>query len=276
MIVTNMKNEYTIFQIDAFTDSLFKGNPAAVVPWEGDWLPDSKLIDLAAENNLSETAFFRSRKEKGEYDLRWFTPGVEVDLCGHATLATAFAIYEVLEDRSDVPSLKFHTKSGILEVFRENGKYYLDFPARRPVRTEYSPDDVASCFNIKAKEILKARDIVFVFEKESDVRDLIPNHEALKNLPFFAAIVTAPADSGKSYDFVSRFFAPAKGVPEDPVTGSSHCTLIPFWSEKFGKKELNAYQASARGGHLVCENKGERVRIGGNCKLYLKGSFYME
>lgn len=272
----NMKTEYTIFQIDAFTDSLFKGNPAAVVPWDGEWLPDSRLIDLAAENNLSETAFFRSRKEKGEYDLRWFTPSVEVDLCGHATLATAFAIYECLENTSDATSLKFYTKSGILEVFWQNGKYYLDFPARPPIKTEYSPEDVSSCFNIKAKEVLKARDILFVFEKESDVRDLVPNHEALKNLPFFAAIVTAPADSGKAYDFVSRFFAPAKGVPEDPVTGSSHCTLIPYWSEKLGKKELNAYQASVRGGHLVCENRGERVRIGGNCKLYSKGLFYLE
>ncbi|TGL60970.1 PhzF family phenazine biosynthesis protein [Leptospira sarikeiensis] len=271
-----MKQEYTIFQVDAFTDSLFKGNPAAVVPWEGEWLPDTKLIELAAENNLSETAFYRPRKEPGEYDLRWFTPGVEVDLCGHATLATSFALYELLEKEEETPSLKFHTKSGLLEVFREDGKYYLDFPSRPPVNTEYSPEDFLDCFDLKAKEILKARDIVFVFEKESEIRNLIPNHEALKKIPFFAAIVTAPADPGKPYDFVSRFFAPAKGVPEDPVTGSSHCTLIPYWSKKLVKKNLNAYQASPRGGHLICEDREDRVRIGGTCKLYLKGSFYLE
>ncbi|TGK07053.1 PhzF family phenazine biosynthesis protein [Leptospira semungkisensis] len=272
-----MIEEYKIYQIDAFADSLFKGNPAAVVPWKGEWLSDTVLLQIAAENNLSETAFYRSNGKPGEFDLRWFTPGVEVDLCGHATLASAFAIYELEEGANTLPSsLRFHTKSGILEVFREKDLYYLDFPSRAPVVLEQSLHDFAECFDILPRQVWKARDILFLFEKESDVRNLVPNFEKIKELPYFAAIVTAPADAGKPYDFVSRFFAPAKGVPEDPVTGSAHCTLIPYWSNRIGKKYLRAYQASKRGGHLLCEDRGERVRIGGTCKLYLKGSFYLE
>ncbi len=271
-----MKREYTIYQIDAFTDSLFGGNPAAVVPWEGDWLSDSILQQLAAENNLSETAFFRSKEKPGEYDLRWFTPGVEVDLCGHATLATAYAVYELgASGNVETESLRFYTKSGLLEVFKNKDTYYLDFPSRAPIPLQQKLD-VSSCFNIAPIQVQQARDILFIYEKESDVANLIPNFEKIKDLPFFALIATAPAEPGKPYDFVSRFFAPAKGVLEDPVTGSSHCTLIPYWSSRFGKKELQAYQTSARGGKLLCEDRGERVRIGGNCKLYMKGQFYLE
>ncbi|TGK03042.1 PhzF family phenazine biosynthesis protein [Leptospira langatensis] len=272
-----MKEEYKIYQIDAFADSLFKGNPAAVVPWKGEWPSDSLLLQLAAENNLSETAFYRPNGKSGEFDLRWFTPGVEVDLCGHATLASAFVIYELEEGAETLPtSLRFHTKSGILQVFKEKGIYYLDFPSRAPVVLDQSVKDFGECFGKLPKQVLAARDIVFLFEKESDVQDLVPNFEKIKELPYFAAIVTAPADPGKPYDFVSRFFAPAKGVPEDPVTGSAHCTLIPYWSERLGKKNLKAYQTSKRGGHLLCEDLGERVRIGGTCKLYMKGNFYLE
>ncbi|EPG65007.1 PhzF family phenazine biosynthesis protein [Leptospira wolffii] len=271
-----MKEEYDIYQIDAFTDSLFAGNPAAVVSLKGEWLPDSVLLNIAAENNLSETAFFRSRNEPGEYDLRWFTPGVEVDLCGHATLATAFAIYELSAGgKCDTDSVRFHTASGVLEVFRDKDTYFLDFPSRAPKVSKHALD-LSAYFNIRPSFVEEARDILFVFEKESDIRNLIPNHDAIRTLPFFAAIVTAPADPDKPYDFVSRFFAPAKGVPEDPVTGSAHCTLIPYWASRLQKKNLVAYQASQRGGVLLCEDRGERVRIGGKARLFLEGKIRLE
>lgn len=271
-----MKKQYDIYQVDAFTETLFKGNPAAVVPLEGDWPEDSLLLDLAGENNLSETAYFRPREEKNEFDLRWFTPGVEVDLCGHATLATAHIVFEFgIGIAPGSEFLRFHTKSGVLEVFKEKDTYYLDFPSRQPIALEKELD-VSSCFSIAPTELKQARDLLCLFEKESEVRDLVPNFSEISALPFFAAIVTAPADPGKPYDFVSRFFAPAKGVPEDPVTGSAHCTLIPYWSERLQKKNLTAYQASKRGGFLFCEDRKDRVAIGGKCRLYLEGKFQID
>nr|WP_198014421.1 PhzF family phenazine biosynthesis protein [Leptospira fainei] len=268
---------YEIFQIDAFADRLFRGNPAAVIPWKGDWPNDQLLIQIASENNLSETAFFRRTKKEDEFELRWFTPEVEVDLCGHATLATAAVIFDYGMDieTGNRSVLHFHSKSGILEVGKEDELLYLNFPSLPPKSLDVNPE-LLKCFSIKPQSLLQARDAVFVFESEEEVRQLEPDFDAIKRIPFFAAIATAPSASGKEYDFVSRFFAPAKGVQEDPVTGSAHCTLVPYWSKRLQKKNLSAFQVSKRGGHLICEDRGERVRIGGKCVLYLKGNFYLE
>ncbi|EQA35329.1 phenazine biosynthesis protein, PhzF family [Leptospira inadai serovar Lyme str. 10] len=270
------KIAYEIFQVDAFADRLFHGNPAAVIPWKGEWPSDRLMIQIAAENNLSETAFFRPTEKEGEFELRWFTPEVEVALCGHATLATAAVIFEYgsdlkIENRS---ILLFHSKSGVLEVEKENETLYLNFPSIPPSSLDVN-QELLKCFSIKPQYLFQARDAVFVFEREEEVRELEPDFEAIKRIPFFAVIATAPSAPGKEYDFVSRFFAPAKGVPEDPVTGSAHCTLIPYWSKRLQKKNLSAFQVSKRGGHLICEDRGDRVRIGGGCVLYLKGNFFL-
>ncbi|PJZ70970.1 isomerase [Leptospira perolatii] len=274
------RKSYRIFQIDAFTDVLFKGNPAAVVPWSGEWLPDKILIQIAAENNLAETAFFRPRALPGEYDLRWFTPKVEVDLCGHATLATAYSIFECGADQegqdfvSQIDTLRFFTKSGIMQVRQKGEMLYLDFPSYKTQEMQIS-DLMLDCFESRPREVLESRSAVFIFKDETELRNLKPNFEAIKNIPFPSIIATAPADSKNEYDFVSRYFAPAKGIPEDPVTGSAHCTLIPLWSKRLGKSKLLAFQASERGGLLICEDLGERVSIGGSCAFYLKGEFYL-
>jgi predicted PhzF superfamily epimerase YddE/YHI9 len=251
-----------IYQVDAFTKEVFKGNPAAVCPLT-EWLPSETMHKIALENNLSETAFFV--KNGDVYEIRWFTPTFEIDLCGHATLASAFVIFNVLNLETD--EIKFHShKSGALSVEKNGDVLTLDFPVR-PV----SPVD--------APAGLKARDYFLVYETEQEVLDLKPDFSALHKIAAFLKIdahgfiVTAPGDSS---DFVSRFFAPEVGVFEDPVTGSSHCNLIPYWAEKLGKTELFARQVSARGGELFCELAGDRVKIGGNAVLYLKGEIYVE
>jgi PhzF family phenazine biosynthesis protein len=250
------------FQIDAFTDQVFKGNPAAVCPLET-WLNDELLKSIANENNLSETAFFV--KEGEAYHIRWFTPArVEIDLCGHATIASAFVIFNNYE--KDKQELTFTSKSGPLKVFKKDGLLYLDFPARMPEATSV-PEGLLNAFNIKPKEVLKSRDYFLVFEKEDDVFSLKPDFYLLKKLDT-KIIATAP---GKKYDFVSRFFAPSVGIDEDPVTGSAHCSLIPYWSKKLNKEKINAFQASERSGKLYCVNREERVLIGGNCVQFLKG-----
>jgi PhzF family phenazine biosynthesis protein len=255
-----------IYQIDAFTTKVFAGNPAAVVPL-GAWLPDETMLAIAAENNLAETAFFVPG-ENG-FDLKWFTPTIEMDLCGHATLATAHLIFDVLG--TDQTTLRFQTRSGELTVEKVNGRYVLDFPSRPGVPAE-APPGLIEAVGLEPNEVLKSRDYMLVYESEADIRAIRPNFEALARIDTHAVIVTAKGDEA---DFVSRFFAPEVGVPEDPVTGSAHCTLIPYWAEKLGKNELFAKQVSWRGGELFCEFAGDRVKIGGDAVLFMKGEMYV-
>jgi PhzF family phenazine biosynthesis protein len=255
-----------IYQVDAFTDKVFSGNPAAVVPLEK-WLPDDVMLSIANENNLAETAFFVGKD--GRYDLRWFTPTVEMDLCGHATLGSAYVLYELLGETADI--LRFQTKSGELTVEKSGGLLVLDFPSR-PAVAAGTPEGLVEAIGREPKEVLRSRDYLMVYESEDDVRAIQPDFAALLKINTHAVIVTA---KGTGCDFVSRFFAPEVGVFEDPVTGSAHCTLIPYWAEKLGKTELFARQVSQRGGELTCELVGDRVRIGGSAALYLKGEIYV-
>jgi PhzF family phenazine biosynthesis protein len=258
-----------LFQVDAFTDRPFAGNPAAVCPLEA-WLPDELLQAVAAENNLSETAFF-VRRPDGDFDLRWFTPAVEVDLCGHATLASAFVLFDRIAPERE--RVRFHTKSGPLEVMRDGARrLVLDLPSRPP-RPCPAPPNIASALGAAPKETLRARDLVCVLERAEDVRNLAPDMPKIAAIPdTFAVIVTGRGTGEDSdVDFVSRFFAPAKGVPEDPVTGSAHATLVPFWADRLGKRELRARQVSARGGELGCALEGQRVRLSGNAVLVIEG-----
>ena len=256
-----------IFQVDAFSKEPFHGNPAAIVPLDA-WLPAATMQNIALENNLAETAFFV--REGNGYGLRWFTPTVEMDLCGHATLASAHVLYEVLGETTDV--LRFHTKSGELTVAREGDRLVLDFPAR-PATISEAPTRLIEAIGRQPREILRARDYLLVYDTEDDILAIDPDFNALAKIKTHAVIVTA---KGKESDFVSRFFAPEVGVNEDPVTGSAHCTLIPYWAEKLGKTELYARQLSARGGELFCELLGDRVKIGGNAVLYLRGEIFIE
>ncbi len=254
------------YQVDAFADRVFAGNPAAVCPLS-EWLPEGTLQSIAMENNLAETAFFV--KEGDDYRLRWFTPAVEIDLCGHATLASAFILMEHLGHRSE--SISFHTLSGVLSVTRANNLYTLDFPARPPRRAELTKK-IVSAIGTEPAEFWQARDIMAVFDHESQVRAIIPNMNLLAQMESFALIVTAP---GKDCDFVSRFFAPGSGIPEDPATGSSHCTLVPYWAEKLGTSKLHARQLSQRGGELWCEMQGQRVKISGRAVLFATGEIHL-
>lgn len=265
-----------LYQVDAFTDKRFHGNPAAICPLE-QWLPDSVLQAIAAENNLSETAFYvRSNEHSASgadspVRLRWFTPAVEIDLCGHATLATALVMLDVRKEISG-ELVEFETRSGTLVVHRDGDRYAMDFPARPPAPCDAHPH-LAAALGATPSEVLDARDYLCVFPGEADVRALTPDMAKLATLDRFGMIVTAP---GSNCDFVSRFFAPAKGVPEDPVTGSSHCTLIPYWAKRLGKNWMHARQVSARGGELWCEMRGDRVRIAGHGVLYLEGEIEID
>jgi PhzF family phenazine biosynthesis protein len=254
--------EIRYYQIDAFTDRLFAGNPAGVCLLDA-WPEEHLLQSIAAENNLSETAFLV--RAGGLYELRWFTPKAEVDLCGHATLASAFAIFEM--EKSDAPKVEFRTKSGLLSVEREGDLIVMDFPARPPEPCE-PPPDIASILGLPPFQVMKARDLLAVYEEEDQVRNLTPDFTKVAALDYLGVIVTAP---GKKSDFVSRFFAPRVGVPEDPVTGSAHCTLIPYWSRRLARKQLRALQLSERGGELFCFDRDERVAIGGRAVIYLSG-----
>ena len=251
-----------VYQVDAFTSRVFSGNPAAVCPLE-QWLPDEQMQAIAGENNLSETAFFV--READGYRLRWFTPKVEIDLCGHATLASAFVIFNELDPSAN--SVRFETKSGMLAVTRDGDLLSLDFPARPPAVCEVHPQ-LARALGGRPEMILAARDYLAIYGSEEEVRGLRPDMQMLMQVDRFAVIVTAP---GTEFDFVSRFFAPAKGVPEDPVTGSAHCTRIPYWANLLSKKRLHAYQASPRGGELWCEDRGERVTMSGKAVRFLQG-----
>lgn len=255
-----------VYQVDAFAGRVFTGNPAAVCPLEK-WLPDEQMQAIASENNLADTAFFVPNGDG--YHLRWFTPAVEVDLCGHATLASAFVILNEFTPTSQ--SVRFQTKSGTLTVTRDGDLLSLDFPARPAEKCEVHPGLVAALGG-NPQTILAARDYLVVYATEDEVRALMPDMDALRKADRFGVIATAP---GKQVDFVSRFFAPAQGVPEDPATGSAHCTLTPYWSKRLGKKQLHAYQASARGGELWCEDQGERVKISGKAVQFLQGTIYL-
>ena len=254
-----------VYQVDAFTAKLFSGNPAAVCLLEN-WLDDATLQAIAAENNLSETAFL---VRKGPIvELRWFTPRIEVALCGHATLAAAYVLFVCKDWRED--SIRFVTRrSGDLIVTRKNDFLEMDFPARPP-RAEKVPPGLAAALGVKPAGIFHSEeDRLVLLASEKAVRDVVPDFTALEKIPCRGVIVTA---SGEHSDFVSRFFAPLVGVPEDPVTGSAHSVLIPFWSDKLRKKDLHALQVSVRGGELFCRHLGDRVKIAGRAILYLEGT----
>jgi len=253
-----------LYWVDAFTDRTFGGNPAAVVPLEA-WPEDALLQRIANENGLSETAFF-VRKGPARASLRWFTPMVEIDLCGHATLATAHVLFHEL-GQVDSPVI-FETKSGPLSVARHGRLIELDFPAR-PARPAEPTDVLLRGLGRRPQQVLRSERMwLCVYEGEADVAGLAPDHAALAPASPGRIIVTAP---GKDCDFVSRFFAPDAGIAEDPVTGSAHCTLVPYWAARTGKKSFYARQLSRRAGELWCELEGDRVRMAGHCALYLKG-----
>ncbi len=252
-----------IYQIDAFTDERFRGNPAAVCILDG-WLPDKTLQEIAAENNLAETAFVLSKNRNIE--LRWFTPAVEVDLCGHATLATAYTFKEHLNYKED--EISFKTKSGLLKVIYGGDMMSMIFPRRAAVPFQ-SDKEVAAALRAHPTEVLKSRDLMAVFDSEDAVRAIDPDFEKIRRLECLGVIVTAP---GRNSDFVSRFFAPQAGINEDPVTGSAHTTLIPYWSGRLRKKQLSAFQISQRGGKLFCEDLVDKVKISGKAVTYLTGS----
>jgi PhzF family phenazine biosynthesis protein len=252
-----------MYQVDAFSGQVFAGNPAAICPLT-EWLPDATMQAIAAENNLSETAFF-VRRPDGRYDLRWFTPAVEVDLCGHATLASAWLLFNELGAKDNF--LHFETKSGELVVERRGELLAMNFPARPPQRVTPC-DGLLAALGGEPQAVLAARDYLVVYGTEKEVRALKPDMAGLMNIDRFAVIVTAQGDK---CDFVSRFFAPAKGVPEDPVTGSAHSTLIPYWSGELKKDLMHARQVSARGGELFCQMMGDRVEMVGRGALFLKG-----
>ena len=255
-----------IYQVDAFTDKLFGGNPAAVCPLEK-WLDAELMQKIAAENNLSETAFL---VKKGEgFDLRWFTPKIEVDLCGHATLATAHVIFNHLD--YDEKQITFSSASGELRVTTENGVLTMDFPSTPPSPVEIT-EELIQGLGARPKEVYKSRDYLALFESEDDILSIEPNFDILGKLDCLGIIVTA---KGENSDYVSRVFAPAAGINEDPVTGSSQTTLIPFWAEKLEKNVFHAFQLSKRKGELFCELSGDRVKIGGHAVTFLEGEIVL-
>jgi PhzF family phenazine biosynthesis protein len=260
--------EIRIYQIDAFTGHPFGGNPAAVCPLES-WPDDALMQEIAAENNLAETAFF-VRSGNG-YHLRWFTPEIEIDLCGHATLATAHVLFHHLGHAGD--TISFSSMSGPLSVRKKDGRIELDFPARDPIPSTLPPI-IAEGIGVEPLEVLKARDYVLLLRDEAEVRALTPNRQLLDriNIDPGGIIVTAP---GHRTDFVSRFFTPQAAIFEDPVTGSAHCSLVPYWARKLGKTVLVAEQVSRRGGTLWCELTGDRVLMAGEAVTYLEGKVFV-
>lgn len=253
------------YQVDAFADNVFEGNPAAVIHLT-EWLPESTMQNIAMENNLSETAFF-IRKED-HFHIRWFTPTSEVDLCGHATLASAFVIYNFIEKFDEI---KFESRSGDLFVKRTDPFFTLNFPVKNP--KPINPDHkLIELFTVKPVEVLFDKSLLIVFEKEDDVVNMNFEIRKLLNFKTHGAIITAP---GNQVDFVSRFFAPDVGIDEDPVTGYAHTILTPYWSKKLNKKRLNAVQVSKRKGKLICEIDNDRVYISGNAVLYSKSEIYI-
>ncbi len=255
----------TIYHIDAFTRMLFRGNPAAVIPLEA-WLDDQLMQNIAAENNLSETVFFVPLTE-GEYEIRWFAPTSEINLCGHATLASAYVLHEHLAFNR--PALVFHSKSGKLQIERQDATYVMDFPSWKPERIQTYPGNLRKALGVnEILGIFRNRDMIVELPSARDVEHAKPDFSAMIKWNE-KVIITAPGDEG--VDFVSRFFAPSIGINEDPVTGSAHSQLIPFWSDRLGRKKMIAKQLSARGGDLVVEDCGARVKMAGECVFYMKG-----
>ncbi len=252
-----------LFQVDAFANEAFMGNPAAIVPLEK-WLDNKVMQNIAMENNLSETAFFI--REGNSFNIRWFTPTTEVDLCGHATLASAHVIFKHLGYKDK--EIEFKSKTGILKVFIDEGKYYLNFPswAASPAHLNENLEEI---FGRNPQEVYHYRDLLLVYKEEDFIRKMNPDVVKMNDLKYLGCIVTAPS---KDYDFVTRFFAPNAGIPEDPVTGSAQCTLIPYWAERLGKKKLVSFQASKRSGVIYGELHDDRVYIGGYARDYLKGT----
>lgn len=256
------------FQVDAFSSKAFGGNPAAICVLNS-WLDNDVLQKIAAENNLSETAFLVPAST-GNYELKWFTPTIEIDLCGHATLASAFILFEYFDH--DKLVLKFQTASGELSVEKSENMLSMNFPARPPVEIK-PPEILTEALGVEASYVLESRDLLAVFEDENTIQNMTPDFDKIKKIKnHFAVIVSA---QGENSDFVSRFFAPNAGVNEDPVTGSAHCTLIPYWAKRLGKNKLHAYQLSKRRGELFCEYMEGRVRISGHSTLYAKGEIYI-
>ena len=253
-------------QVDAFSDRPFAGNPAMVYRLD-QWLEDGLMQQVAAEHNLAETAFVVA--EDDGYRIRWFTPSTEVPLCGHATLASAHVLFDVYGEQA--PRLDFQSRSGLLSVSRENGRLWLDFPRFDPLPLA-EPVAVAEALGGAVREVYQTRELFVVLDSEQAVRDCAPDMAALARLPGLGVIVTAP---GERHDFVSRYFAPGIGIPEDPVTGSTHCSLIPYWAARLGKSELQALQCSTRGGELFCRLEGERVKIGGMARRVASGTLML-
>jgi len=258
--------ELAFHQVDAFSDRPFSGNPAMVYRLEA-WLSDELMQNIAAEHNLAETAFV-VREAQG-WHIRWFTPTTEVPLCGHATLASAHVLFDLYEE--PLESLDFISQSGPLRVTREGGRLWLDFPTIAPRVVAANPL-IAAALGVQPIEVLGSNELFVVLESEQAVRDCQPDMAALAKLPWLGAIVTA---RGTQHDFVSRYFAPAIGINEDPVTGSTHCLLIPYWAQQLDKTSLTAYQCSARGGELFCRLEGDRVKIGGTATLVASGTLLL-
>ena len=256
-----------IYQVDAFTLGPFSGNPAAVCPLES-WLDAATMQSIAAENNLAETAFIVA-SETG-YDLRWFTPAIEVDLCGHATLAAGYVVLNPL--RVDLDAVTFESVSGPLIVTRDGDRLSMDFPARPPAPVAVS-QALSDALGEAPSEVHLSRDVLAVYDDEATVRRLSPDQAKLLALDEGLGVIVSA--KGESVDFVSRFFAPKAGIAEDPVTGSAHCTLVPFWAERLGRSRLVAHQVSPRGGELHCEHRGERVIMSGECSLFLTGNIHL-
>lgn len=259
--------ELDIYYVDAFTDKLFSGNPAAVIFSD---INDTNLMQsIAAENNLSETAFIN--KKSGTYNIRWFAPSCEIDLCGHATLASAFVYFNFIEPSAN--NIRFLSlKNGFLDVNKKNNILYLDFPKDKLALVDNNLQ-IVNALKIEPLEIYKGRDdYLVILESEKDVANLNPDFLMFKNIDARGLIVSS---TSKNYDFISRCFFPTTGVDEDPVTGSAHTILIPYWSKKLNKKHLHAMQISKRGGELKCSDNGSRVSIGGNAVLYLRGKIFI-
>ena len=259
--------ELSLYQIDAFSSKLFEGNPAAVVPLD-EWLPDKTMQSIAEENNLSETAFFVP-KDSG-FHIRWFTPKGEVDLCGHATLATAYVLFNILGYKRD--KIEFDSRSGLLLVSKDNERIVLDFPAQPPVLCDI-PKEIAKAFDMGPVECLKSEDYIVIFEREIDIESAEPDFAQLSKLDLRGVIITAKSSR---YDFIARFFAPKYGIPEDPVTGSAYTQLAPYWASKTGLKRFRVKQVSSRGGELTCEVVDDRVFISGKAIKYLEGKIRIE
>ncbi|MDQ8203525.1 PhzF family phenazine biosynthesis protein [Pelagicoccus sp. SDUM812003] len=260
--------ELALYTVNAFADKPFTGNPAAVCPLQK-WLPDETMQAIAAQNNLAETVFFTPNQD-GSYQIRWFTPAREVPLCGHATLASAFALCEVM-GRTDAEQIVFHSRSGRLGVSRQGVRYTLDFPTQPP-HSEATPSWFTSVFGANPSEFYGGPYKMAVFSSQKIIEAIEPDLSQMARIAGSTCIVTAPGDD---HDFVSRFFAPFDGIDEDPVTGSAHCMLTPYWSKRLGKTKLRARQISRRGGEVGCELKGERVAISGQAGLYSKATIFV-